>query len=64
MRLTLFHAVLLGTVLILLASNTLDALIVVVLGGGALLRLGAFCSSQVRSALVVHVVCVARDSQS
>lgn len=41
--LTLLDAVLLGTALVLLLGNTLNALVVVVLGGGALLRVGALC---------------------
>lgn len=62
MRLTLLHAVLLGTILlILLAGDALDALVVVVLGGGTLLRLGAFCGSNShknRSALLVAPSCL------
>lgn len=43
-QLTLLHAVLLGTTIALLGSDALDALIVVVLGGVALLGFLAFCS--------------------
>lgn len=51
LQLTLLDAVLLGTALILLlAGDALDALIVVVLGRVALLGLLAFCCSQTWSA--------------
>lgn len=52
MRLTLFDAVLFGAIIILLAGNTLNALIIMVLSRGALLRLGALCCSDTRSALL------------
>ena len=41
--LTFLDTVLLGTALVLLLGDTLNALVVVVLGGGALLRVGALC---------------------
>lgn len=43
LQLTLLNAVLLGTARVLLAGDALDALVVVVLGGGALLGLLARC---------------------
>lgn len=54
-QLTLLNTVLLGTTLILLlAGDTLNALVVVVLGGVALLGLLALCCSQT---LVSHCLC-------
>lgn len=47
-QLTLLNAVLFGTTIVLLSSDALDALIVVVLGGVALLGLLAFCRDSYR----------------
>lgn len=49
-QLTLLNAILLSTTIVLLSSNALNALIVVVLGGVALLGLLAFCEKKFWSA--------------
>jgi energy-converting hydrogenase Eha subunit C len=57
-RLTLLDAVLLGTAVSLLRGDALDALIVVVLGWGTLLRLLALCGYITSASVVRRLVAI------